>query len=248
MITFKERILQKFSHASGVYDDFSEFQQTSASELVKFLNESFPSFSPATAIDLGTGTGHVALDIYKAYPNVRLTINDLSIDMMGEALKKLPHETEAIPGDFEALELEEYNLIISNFAFQWAQDLSRLIETLKPKCDVLAFSCLLAGTFQEWSDLLEREGLTTTTLPYPQKEEVLQILKAQKKCHTETRYIDLKLEFPDVLSFVHYLKKIGASTSKESLGYARLKDILNRFKDKFCVDYKIMLVVMGRDS
>ena len=247
MITFKEQILQRFSHASRAYDDFSEFQQTSASELVKLLTESFPSFSPATAIDLGTGTGHVALDIHKAFPNVCLTINDLSTDMMGEALKKLPRETKTLPGDFEALDLQAYSLIISNFAFQWAQDLGKLIETLQPKCDVLAFSCLLEGTFKEWSDLLEREGLTPTTLSFPHKEDVLQMVTVQENWNLETRYLDLKLEFPDVLSFVQYLKKIGASSSKESLGYARLKDILYRFKDKFYVDYKIMLVVMGRD-
>ena len=248
MIPFKDRILQRFSHASGVYDDFSELQKTSATELVKLLKESFPSFSPTSTIDLGTGTGHAAVEIHKTYPNSRLTLNDLSRTMIGEALKKLPHETKALTGDFETLEFKNYSLMISNFAFQWAQDLRKLIETLQPKCDVLAFSCLLAGTFKEWSDLLEKEGLASTTLHYPHKEQVLEILTSQEKCHIETRYIDLKLEFPDVLSFLYYLKKIGASSSKESLKYSQLKDIISRYKDNFSVNYKIMLIVMGRDS
>jgi len=246
MATFKERIHQRFSHASPVYDQFSELQLTSATELVKLLKESFPTFSPATAIDLGTGTGHVAVDIHKVYPSSHLTINDLSSHMMREALKKLPSQTTALSGDFETLDLKEYNLIISNFAFQWARDLGPLIERLQPKCDVLAFSCLLAGTFQEWSKLLENEGIPPTTLTYPHKEHVLQILTNLENSKFETRYFDFKLEFPDVLSFLYYLKKIGASSSEELLGYRQMKHIILRFKDRFYVTYKVMLVVMGR--
>jgi malonyl-CoA O-methyltransferase len=248
MNTFKNLINQRFSHASKSYNDDSALQAASAAELIKLLEEIFPDFVPRSILDLGTGTGHGAREAIKRFPVSALTVNDLSHPMLEQALKNLPEGTLALSGDFEALELNSYDLVMSNFAFQWAEDLESLIKKLIPKSKVLAFNCLLEGTFGSWSSLLESHGLPSTGLKYPRQEEVLFLLESQSGTKHHVGYLDLKLDFPDLLSFIYYLKRIGASSSQVSLGYSQMKDFVLGFKEPFSVEYKVMNVVMGRMS
>ena len=79
----------------------------------------FDRLQPVTVLDLGCGTGTVALNILKAFPNARITCLDFAANMIDMARAKLSTypQTRFVVGDFRNFEFSEsYQVVVSSLA------------------------------------------------------------------------------------------------------------------------------------
>ncbi len=101
---------------------------------------------PLKVLDLGGGTGNLALLIQKAFPNSNVTIFDISekmLEVCEEKLRSYCDNTDFIRGDFSTDDIgSDYDLIISGLAIH------HLADTVKKDSYKKIFDSLkLGGTF-----------------------------------------------------------------------------------------------------
>lgn len=198
-----EKIQKKFDKAALTYDSFATVQFNSAKILTEYVSR---KIQPKTVLDLGCGTGFVTKLLLNKFPKATFTLNDISADMLLVAKKTIGHDVKIIKGNMEEIDFEDHDLIISNLSFQWLENMDETVRNLKKRAKVLAFSCILDGTFDEWKTKFLESGLKSPVPKYPKKEELDGVFYTK----------DFILYFKNYISFMKYLKKIGASYSKNS--------------------------------
>jgi malonyl-CoA O-methyltransferase len=106
------------------------------------------------------------------------------------------------------------------------------------------FSCLLNGTFKEWTDLFTNLGLAAPTYNYPTKQELINnllLLKPKKYFFYTKEYL---LEFANVSKFVQYLNKLGANVPSKELPLSTLKRILPFYSNKLNITYNVFFCIL----
>jgi malonyl-CoA O-methyltransferase len=244
----KEHILTHFNKASESYDHVAFIQKDCARKLTRTVLHYCPTFTPSTILDVGTGTGYVSEFLLQAFPSSRYTLNDISSEMLEIAKRKLsfPVPPLFIHGDFEQTDFSSHDLIISNLALQWGNDLNGTIAKLFGKSKILAFSCLLFRTFHEWSDLFEKLNFPIPTYGYPMQYDLESYLLSLKP---KRSYFDSKkftLDFKNPLDFMRYLKDLGANKGQVSLPYSALKKLISENNRNFSVTYNVFFGCMIR--
>ncbi len=252
MMFIKNKINSNFDKAAKSYDNVANIQKICAKNLINKLTTYFyqSQANIARILDVGTGTGYIPEMLTKTYPNSCYDLNDISSNMLIIAKSKLTNlniQYNLILGDIENLDLAAYNLIISNFALQWVIDLPKILKKLYNKSDILAFSCLLDGTFVEWTNKFKNLGSDVYTHQYP-KPNILQnfLLSLNPKKHffaTE----EYQLYFNNALAFIRYLKDLGAaSTINNSISIAKLRRVIKTNDQPFIVTYKVFFGLVER--
>ncbi|MGL9725287.1 MAG: methyltransferase domain-containing protein [Wolbachia sp.] len=170
----KRYIQNNFSRASSSYDDIAFVQKECAIKLVNLLKSYFPEFHPQSILDLGTGTGYIPEILFSSFPQSKFTLNDISPSMLAKIKEKLAmyKEVALVLGDMETLDFGLHDLIVSNLALQWVCNLKKMIRKSYDSSNVFVFSCLLDGTFSEWSRVFTKSLLPTPTHQYPSKQEL----------------------------------------------------------------------------
>ncbi len=225
------KIIQaNFSRASASYDEVASIQKRAAKELVEALQQLMPSFSPKSILDLGTGTGYVTEYLLPIFPRSHYTLNDLSPAMLEVAKSKIsrlnhPEQFSFVLGNMEDTNFDFHSLIISNFAMQWLNNMQAVLTKLYNHSDVLAFSCLLDGTFHEWSSIYSALGLKSPALAYPAQEELETFLLSLNPAKYNFFTKEYSVNFTSIKDFVKYLNKLGANASKHSLKFKDLKQL-----------------------
>ena len=244
----KNKINSNFDKAAKSYDTVANIQKICAKNLIDKLTTYFyrSQDNIARILDVGTGTGYVPQILTKKYPNSCYDLNDISYNMLIMAKSKLSNlniKYNLILGDIENLDLTAYNLIISNFALQWVINLPKILKKLYNKSDILAFSCLLDGTFVEWTNKFKNLG-SDYTHQYP-KPNILQnlLLSLNPKKHFFATK-EYQLYFNNALAFIRYLKDLGAaSTMNDSIPVSELRRIIKTNNQPFIVTYKVFFVL-----
>ena len=242
----KERIKACFGAASTSYDQVADVQRESARFLVEMLRESDDMFYPRTILDLGTGTGYVVEALKKHYVDSFYTLNDLSPEMIKAVERKFIEEQNFFfcVGDMEKEEFGRYQLIISNLALQWTMNLYGVIEKCVSRSEILAFSCLLDGTFNEWNEILTSCGCVGMVKSYPKTSEIVGFcgsLSSRRLCCI-TR--DVKIRFSDIRGFMMYLKALGANASDDFVSVGVLRRLIREYSGELEVSYKIFYAVL----
>ena len=128
----------RFGLQATRYDAVSEVQQYLAAQLWKSAQPWLPSPLAAT-LDIGSGTGHLALHLAQAKPQ-ELHLLDLSASMLSEAQAHLEASGATVPlrlhvADAEiwspAVDQPPFDFIGSSAALQWFCDLPRFLERLR---------------------------------------------------------------------------------------------------------------------
>ncbi|MBV0900097.1 MAG: methyltransferase domain-containing protein [Wolbachia endosymbiont of Fragariocoptes setiger] len=243
----KKFIKSNFDRASSSYDRVAFIQKLCATRLVSYLKKYFPEFYPHSILDLGTGTGYVTEILFNFFPQSKFILNDLSFDMLIKAQEKLVNkEVEVILADMEEQNFSFHNLVISNLALQWVNNLNNVIRRFYKNSDVFAFSCLLDGTFNEWSQIFLESFLPIPTYQYPLKQELESYLLSLKPSKYFFDSQEFKLKFSSSSEFIKYLKDLGANHSSHKISLAELKKIITTYKDEFCITYKVFFGVLGK--
>ena len=147
----KRLVRRSFERAAGSYDGAAFLQQEIGDRLVERLD--LVRLQPGTVLDVGAGTGHVAAALLARYPDSRVLIADIAVNMllhcrrrlrpkpgMVAGLRKLFKTAAARPGapayvaaDAEQLPFADASadLIVSNLMLQWCPDLDRALAEFR---------------------------------------------------------------------------------------------------------------------
>ena len=245
MIIDKTKIARNFNRAS--YDLVADVQNLCAIKLMNQLKTNLPEFSPSSILDIGTGTGYVTKELVKNFPSSKYSLNDIAPNMLKLAQENLSSLIEAqfILGDMETIDFPHHQLIIANMSLQWANDLNALLKKLYSSSDVLAFSCLLDGTFNEWAKIFEKLDLASPIRNYPSNQELENYLLSLNPTKYFFDVTEYTLEFANPYLFIQYLKNLGANYTKEEIPINSLRKILKNYKNSLSVSYKVFLAIMS---
>ena len=132
----KQQVAQSFGRAATTYDSAAHVQKWSGNQLLEGLDgiQSLESI-----IDLGCGTGTQTTLLKKLFPQAQVAGVDFSAPMLAYAKANQPHASlKWLCCDAEDLALDDQSedLVFSNFALQWCNDLSpslaEIYRVLKP--------------------------------------------------------------------------------------------------------------------
>jgi len=227
-----------FNQASETYDQVADVQKSCAQILVGML----PDVTPESILDLGAGTGYVVQCLAPHFPQARYSLNDLAPNMLAKASVNV--KTRLILGDMELLDFPPHDLIISNLALQWVHDLPRLLPKLWGKSKVLAFSCLLEGSFASWRALFQNLALPIPTHDYPSREVMENLLRSlHPQVHIQTQ--DFTLTFPNARAVMRYLQQLGAAQPRRQIATPDLKKLLLTHQSPIHLTYKVFFAVLA---
>ncbi|ETZ07292.1 malonyl-[acyl-carrier protein] O-methyltransferase [Holospora obtusa F1] len=242
MSIFIQDVQNNFNKASTSYDCVGEIQKRAAKFLVnKFV--SLKNYKSKTILDLGTGTGYIPELLLPIYPSHAFYLNDIANEMLNVCKSKFSHyqNVKYLLGDMMKLGVVNYECILSNLALQWAENLNDALELFNKNCeDVFAFSTLVKGTFQNWENILNQYQSIRLCV-YPTAHELTSVCHKLKKHNQVFNFwlMNHSLTFIDVLSFVRYLKMLGASASYDSIDLVNFRRIIKENFNPFTVTYKI---------
>ena len=247
MKSYKNKVKNNFDSASDSYDAVSIIQCRSAQILAQKLYDAVPTFMPKTILDVGCGTGHMTAQLIAQYPLSNYGLNDISKNMLKKAQERLEKNVRVhtINADMEKFPFPPYDLIVSNFVLQWAEDLQRTLKKLYEASNVLAFTCLLKGTFDEFFIRLpdnsdnKKEGI----LKYPTEEEVKKFLETLPAKNYFIWHENFPIYFKNIRDFFYYIKNLGARVNHNQFSYSVLKSLLQE-KGEFITYYRVLFVII----
>lgn len=242
----KRKIQQRFNQASASYDVVATVQKTCAETLTAMLIDQCPDFYPSTVLDLGTGTGYMPQLLLRHFPKSRFTLNDLAPDMLACTQKKLGLAVQYQLGDMETTAFDYHDLIVSNLALQWMNDLEATLRALHFNSHTMAFSCLLDGTFQEWANLLKQQDVSTPLLSYPSQPSLESFILSLNTHHHAFEIREFQMTFSGARSFMRYLKQLGASVSQANIPFSHLKHLVQMHQKTFDVTYRVFFCIVSR--
>ena len=250
MSTHKSHIQARFNQASGTYESVAFIQRDAAKILTSFLSSNLPFFKPNLILDIGTGVGGVVEFLLEKFPLATFTLNDISFNMLKKAKEKFSHQKNITfhLGDLETSCFPYQDLIISNFALQWADNLDNTLVRFYEYSNVLAFSCLLKGTFYEWERIFIKENLASPIKNYPTLEKLDTFLGAFNSSYYFSKVIEFDICFPNAFSFMTYLKKLGASSSSayKKGSYKPLHHIITNHKEEIKTRYNVFFGIIKK--
>lgn len=152
----KERIREAFSRAAPFYDSYAHVQMEAASSLIEGIREG--DFS--AILELGCGSGNYTLMLRSAFRQAHIMAVDFASGMLRVASAKLNGQGIRFilgDGEFPPVSERRFDLITSNLAFQWFDDLTEAIKgyrDLLKEGGMLHFSIFGQETFSELREVM----------------------------------------------------------------------------------------------
>jgi malonyl-CoA O-methyltransferase len=204
------RIRGAFDKAHA-YDSHAHAQAASARRLAA-LTRQHGVKSGARILDMGCGTGRLAVELLEWTGASSYLCADISPAMLSRASHKLayaiPHPRfAAMDASFPALK-GGFDLIVSNMALHWTPDLTASIATLWA---LLAPGGMLAAaipgreTFNAWRQAHERLGLSCGLQDFPDARTFASAFPVAPAMHEERHVLRLS----GALDLPRHLKAVG---------------------------------------
>ncbi len=148
-------VKRNFSRYAHCYDRYAQVQNRCAERLIALVRGK----AVDRIVDVGCGTGTYTARLRAEFPHADITAVDISPEMIAMARARLPDSgVEFIVADARNLCFEKtVDLITSNAAFQWLEDLEPVLRQYKGMLNEngrVVFSLFGADTFQELSTVL----------------------------------------------------------------------------------------------
>lgn len=209
-----KEIQKSFSLAARQYDELSGFHQ----QFARSLTEETHAFNPQASqiLDVGCGTGYLAAQAKHRHPHARVIGIDFSSGMIAQANKNY-NDIHFILADARQMPFadESFDLVLSNFAFQWMPDLSealceaRRVLTVKGQMHATLFG---EKTCEELFGSLEHAGFNVDHLNrFVSVSEVGEQLRKAEFSDIQVEEEIIKMPFKDLFQLLFWLKAIGAN-------------------------------------
>lgn len=214
----KQKIISNFNNASATYDSVAKVQYTVAKDLVDFATQIINVKNFQTILDIGTGTGFIPELLYNFNTQAHYYLNDISNQMLMEADKKLDYLNHSLLlGDIENNFCnQKYDLVISNMAFQWMEDLQKLLNNILKHSDIIAFSTLGNKTFAQIDEIYKKHQLSSPIKSYYNLatlkkllRENLEVFHPEKEFEIFYQEKEYFTELENFSTYSEYTKKLG---------------------------------------
>lgn len=235
---------KRFGRRAVTYDDATPVQAGMASRLVTHAVRYFGSRSGLRILELGCGTGRLTKELLEVFPEARVIAVDISTDMVAYAAQRAPRARFMVDDveNFVRTCNETFDLVISNAAFQWFQQMEKTLGYVKA---LLAADGLLAGsTFGEdtFTELQQAFRSAYAALGYPEVEHTVSMRPAswwrETLPHAEVYESRQTRKFSDTLSFLRSVQDAGAVKSTTGAHFLRrdaLRMMVKHYESCFAV-------------
>lgn len=244
----KDRTARNFSKAAATYDQKARWQANVAAHCLQYIPQKFTN-----ALDLGCGTGTMAIHLQKKNPEAEIHGIDLAEGMIYEAQKR--SIKEKVPqiifqlGDIEHIPYpnESFDLVVSNLSLQWLENpqncFTEVQRVLKPEGRFI-FTTLLDGSLIELQKTYQK-------IKHPYTHPLLSAARIKDALNT-TGLIIFGIEtftntlyyktFPELIDSV---RGIGAKTHQaKPLTKTKLKQLIEQYprhKQGYPITYEVLL-------
>jgi malonyl-CoA O-methyltransferase len=149
----KKTVRDNFSRRASSYDRHSSGQAKAALSLIKIAPE---NINVSSVLEVGCGTGTLTSLLVDKYPGARIKALDISRPMLREARERCGrHSVRFMNADIEKIHVRErFDLVASNAALQWSEDLNVAAERIHSSLVPGGYSCVSVygpGTYSELS-------------------------------------------------------------------------------------------------
>jgi malonyl-CoA O-methyltransferase len=248
----RSRLRKAFNRSASTYDEYAKVQAIVGEELVALIRET-ETVTPVKILDVGSGTGAVALHIARLFPHAVIFGCDIALAMTKRAEEKRKeaglNALHFAVADAEVLPFRDhqFDLVVSSLTYQWVDDLTvpfqQVYRILRPR-GYFVFTLLGKDTlFELKASYLHAQRKVGLVIPthfheFVERDSLHNILEQNGFINIHISR-SIKREYhPDVRSVFSTLKAIGAqNVSREAprgLGRKELFHWLNIFyEDNF---------------
>jgi malonyl-ACP O-methyltransferase BioC len=224
-----KHIKKQFEKSMKVYDKNASVQKLMGDKLLFELSKISTSFD--NILEIGSGTGLLTKKFIKILNFKTYFANDL-VEKSKNYIQRIIPEVKFLGGN--ALKIrpsKKIDLIISNAAFQWFDNLDKAIDILKLSLSqngIIAFTTFSPENFKELT------SITGLTLKYKTKDEIIEILKNHNFEILYNEEFYQRLEFKTPLELLAHLKNTGVNSLSEKVWTVKkVKDFCDKFAKKY---------------
>ncbi len=212
----RRAVARAFDRASASYDTAAALQERVRNELIGRLDEL--KITPASILDLGTGTGHGARALKRRFPGAQVVAVDIAPGMLERARRQSSwlRRFGRVRADAYALPFRDgaFELVFSNLMLQWCDDLdavfAEIARVLAPG-GLLLFSTFGPGTLAELREAWASSDDASNHVNHFFDAHALGSALMHAQLSEPVLDVDRIVErYPDALSLMRELKAIGA--------------------------------------
>jgi len=241
----KIKIKSNFDNAANNYDNFSDVQKFSASELVKYLNYLNYDYNNRKIIDIGCGNSFLSKILNNNIVNLDISRNML----MSNCNNSLKIQADM---DYLPVKLKYFDLVVSNFSFQWSKNIEELIVKLSSniaKDKILLFAVPNSDSISELKHASKLSNCNFSFNKLPSHGDIFKYISKQnfKIIHNkEVRYFE---KYDNPIAALKKIKKIGANYSNKLTAYINRSNFKlftnyrNCVKDNFTLSWSISIFI-----
>ncbi|MHB8067215.1 MAG: malonyl-ACP O-methyltransferase BioC [Desulfobaccales bacterium] len=221
----KQSIRRNFARRAGSYDRHAGVQRLMAQGLLDRVQEELTL--SRRILEIGCGTGYLTAALRQGHPGIELVALDLDAALIEQARRRLGPDAQVswLVADGESFSQGDFDLIISNAAFQWFTNPGEALQTyaqaLSPH-GCLAFSTLGPQTFGELNASLS-QAAAALNLAAPPAVAAQKFLNCRnwEDLLSNARFSQVHMtrqiitaNFPTVPEFLRALKAMGATNPR----------------------------------
>jgi len=251
----KEQIKQNFSDRAHDYNNWAKAQKTSSDILVSLL----PNKNFNNVLDIGCGTGFLVEQIKKLYNPSKVTGIDFAPKMISHCKNLWPGDNFVCADIGNFCTNEKYDLIASNFTFQWVDDIPNHISTyfsLLKKNGVFAVAVPVAGSLEELrvsSSRANKKPLHIHSFP---NERILTDTFSRFTNHRFYHEIkNIEIYYSKPIHVVKSIKQIGATyTHAYSYTATEMRRFLREYEKTYSsseelypLTYKVLFIIAKKE-
>ena len=210
--TINNKIQRGFSESAKTYDLFSSLHKGIADKLFARVAK---ERAPSALLDVGCGTGYLTVRFKDHFPQSKIIGLDFAQGML-EVARSKKEDIIWILADGNHLPFSDgcFDIVISNLAYQWAEDLSRAFSegrrVLVPN-GILACTLFGYNTCQELFQCLdEASGRRLQFVRLPDQLKIREALIVSGFRNPIVEREQIKIEFKDMYELMAWFKVIGA--------------------------------------